>query len=271
MSWKRGALISCTAIGFALGWKEKNGKADSSVEMLRIQDEFVNMLKAQKMKVSRVEKLFGDNDIDEILKFESENSSLLGITKRDSSGFKKMDGSWTTTYLNTDGLFQKILPTLTNKLIDLAIATDLKENWCILNGSKQNLQIRVIELHRVSKRGGLPDPKHHDNGSLVTIDVMCSSKDEFEGGQFMTLEEDGNLQSYVFEKGDVLVFPSHKYHCVQPVRSGDRRVLVMELWRGEERHCAHRCLSHLGPCSYTAQQSKVELMLTSCHPEVDPW
>ncbi|CAD7928677.1 unnamed protein product [Amoebophrya sp. A25] len=42
-------------------------------------------------------------------------------------------------------------------------------------------------------------------------------------------------------RGDALLFVSHKYHCVQPVTRGTRRVLVLEFWRWPERRCGHRC------------------------------
>ena len=32
-----------------------------------------------------------------------------------------------------------------------------------------------------------------------------------------------------------MLFLSHKYHCVSPVESGVRNVLVAELWEGDER------------------------------------
>jgi hypothetical protein len=37
---------------------------------------------------------------------------------------------------------------------------------------------------------------------------------------------------------------------VRPVHRGTRRVLVVELWRGPERRCAHRCLNPVGACDY---------------------
>lgn len=52
-----------------------------------------------------------------------------------------------------------------------------------------------------------------------------------------------------------LVFVSHKFHCVTPVTAGRRHVLVMELWEGEERECAHRCERHTGPCSHSVRAS----------------
>ena len=71
---------------------------------------------------------------------------------------------------------------------------------------------------------------------------------DFEGGTFSTLEPDGTLQTHPFERGDLIIFNSHKYHCVQPVTSGERRVLVCELWEGLPRRCARRCRTPWGPC-----------------------
>ena len=65
--------------------------------------------------------------------------------------------------------------------------------------------------------------------------VPCmSSAGDFAGGNFQTLEADGHLEPHQFELGDALVFVSHKYHCVAPVTAGRRRVLVTELFCGEE-------------------------------------
>ena len=58
-----------------------------------------------------------------------------------------------------------------------------------------------------------------------------------------------------FERGDVQIFQSHKYHCVEPVRRGKRVVLVIELWDGEERRCAHRCERRAGVCEDEARAS----------------
>jgi hypothetical protein len=38
-----------------------------------------------------------------------------------------------------------------------------------------------------------------------------------------------------------VAFFSHKFHCVDQVTKGTRRVLVVEFWRGPERSCPHRC------------------------------
>jgi hypothetical protein len=75
------------------------------------------------------------------------------------------------------------------------------------------------------------------------------------------------LLAHRFELGDALVFASHKRHCVTPVASGTRRVLVVELWCGEPRHCAHRCEAHWGPCGHTRRWAAAERLLAS---DADP-
>eukprot|EP00931_Biecheleriopsis_adriatica_P060529 TRINITY_DN36366_c0_g1_i1.p1 TRINITY_DN36366_c0_g1~~TRINITY_DN36366_c0_g1_i1.p1 ORF type:complete len:314 (-),score=40.58 TRINITY_DN36366_c0_g1_i1:303-1244(-) len=110
-----------------------------------------------------------------------------------------------------------------------------KALWC---------NVRVAEYHvHIAPSPALPDIHHHDTDSLVTIDVMLSDPtNDFNGGEFGTLQPGGELKmDYGFCRGDALIFVSHKYHCVQPVRKGERRVLVLELWRGPECGCPHRC------------------------------
>jgi hypothetical protein len=60
----------------------------------------------------------------------------------------------------------------------------------------------------------------------------------------------GVIKQHEFRRGDAVVFPSHKYHCVRPVREGVRQVLILELWLGRERRCNHRCEQHFGECEH---------------------
>ena len=71
---------------------------------------------------------------------------------------------------------------------------------------------------------------------------MLSDSNAFAGGAFATSESGDYMLQHPFEKGDLLLFLSHKYHCVSPVESGTRNVLVAELWEGDEREAADgRC------------------------------
>ena len=88
--------------------------------------------------------------------------------------------------------------------------------------------IRVVEYHQMDKHGALPDPKHYDLNSLITMDIMLSDNESFEGGNFQTYEVDGTLKRHTFEQGDALILVSHKYHCVSSVTAGQRTVMVLE-------------------------------------------
>lgn len=265
-----------------------------------INNELLSTSEAQRLKIYRKKSLMTKNEIEQLLKFEFDNRDKLGTTRRDGSGIKRPDSPWHTSYMSTNGLFQRNHQELLDKLIDVAIEADVINGWNILTNNvnyfgydvdkdvntqvafnststkldevKSNLRVRVVELHSVDKNGSLADTHHCDIGSLVTIDVMLTAPDvDYTGGQFGTLEKDGKLHMHTFEYGDVVVFPSHKYHCVQPVTSGNRKVMVIELWHGKTRNCAHRCLLPYGDCTYSTMQSKIEKYLTASMPEVDPW
>mmetsp|Transcript_30254 Transcript_30254/g.78453 ORF Transcript_30254/g.78453 Transcript_30254/m.78453 type:complete len:104 (-) Transcript_30254:1128-1439(-) len=94
---------------------------------------------------------------------------------------------------------------------------------------------------------------------VQTIDCMLSHADDFEGGDFQTLEVDGRLQSHPFMRGDVQIFRSHKYHSVSNITAGERRVLVIELWEGPERFCAHRCDRRVGMCPFECEPALPQL------------
>jgi hypothetical protein len=227
---------------------------------------------AQKMRVHRASGFITSAEIKSILDFEKKYIGSMGTTRRDANGFRHIDSPWFTSYMHTDGLFHSHFPELIEKLINGAIEADKFENWGLLsNSSRDDIRVRVIELHRVEAAGALSSQKHLDQGSLVTVDLMCSDTSEFSGGEFSTLEASGELLVHPFEQGDVVFFPSHKYHCVQPVTGGTRRVMVMELWRGEQRTCAHRCLSHLGQCKFSVIQSRMDMLAKVPMPTIDPW
>jgi hypothetical protein len=74
--------------------------------------------------------------------------------------------------------------------------------------------------------------------------------------------------AHEFRRGDALVFPSHKYHCVQPVKAGMRQVMILEFWVGEERDCNHRCERHFGECKLTWMEelAAAQVSMSMCSP-----
>lgn len=226
---------------------------------------------AQKLNVHCFKNKISADEINQILDFESNFIDSLGVARRDGKGIRRLDGQWSTTYLHTDGLFRREKYDILDKIKSLAMEADAAQNWNLLGSDPNGFTVRVIECHTVTKGGSLIDAHHCDRGSLVTIDLMCSCAQDFTGGRFMTLEPNDALVAHPFEFGDVIVFPSHKYHCVEPVKSGVRRVFVVELWEGVEKTCAHRCEDPSADCQYSKAHNNLEMIVKSPFPEVDPW
>lgn len=250
---------------------------------------------AQQLSAVRAPKFLSNEEVELIIQFEEEHKLELGHTRRDGSGQRKLDSPWATSYLHTNFAAQegKIGP-IVNKLVKKALEISKAEKWEFISEQNRSLiGIRVIEMHKVYAGGSLAHIRHCDNGSIVTIDVMLAEDSDYSGGEFTTLEyKPGHISSnkissnskllgircpdevltcHTFQRGDMMVFPSHKYHCVQPVVRGCRKVMVMELWYGEDRSCAHRCMQPTGVCGYTLGQSYLENLIKVAPPEVDPW
>jgi hypothetical protein len=102
--------------------------------------------------------------------------------------------AWVTTYLHTNQLFQTRFAELFNRLRKLALDTD-DEHWGIRRaceaGNSGAVRTRVIEVHEAGPGAGLAADKHYDSGSIVTLDVLLSPTDDFEGGQLQMMEPDG--------------------------------------------------------------------------------
>ncbi|KAJ1449833.1 hypothetical protein M885DRAFT_583265 [Pelagophyceae sp. CCMP2097] len=219
---------------------------------------------AQRSNVLRIPKLLSAPEISALNAWHDENKSKFGSAGRTAANQAAAyhAGVWEVSYLHTSRMMQDRFPALIEKLTATALEAARSDAFVmelLKDVDLSKLRPRTIELHRVSKSGSLPFPHHHDTGSALTIDIMLSPPDDFVGGQLSTLESDGREEKLVsrpFEsQGDAFVFLSHKYHCVQAVTAGERRVLVMELWDGVERTCGHRCERHQGPCGHTASSS----------------
>lgn len=211
---------------------------------------------AQLTRVVRLPRWFSDDEIEQIHSLHDAVASKVGTSGRDAANQAAAyhTGVWEVSYLSTDGHFRAARPALLDKLIAAAHKAD--EQFNVLKRAQKPVKPRCVEYHVVSANGSLPFPHHHDAGSFLTVDVMLSDpSQDFTGGCFETLEADGSMTQHTFEKGDAMVFVSHKPHCVSQVRSGERRVLILELWEGEERTCGHRCERHWGECKHTASDS----------------
>lgn len=153
--------------------------------------------------------------------------------------FGLAEGNWRTTFFNQR--LPALLPDLWERLV-LAMRRADAEHWQVLDEQREMLSLRSAEYHVILPTGGLPIEKHLDYGSLITIDLMLSSTSDFEGGRFQTLEADGHSQEHTFERGDALIFLSHKYHCVSPGVQGWIHTQVLQGHRSIRlRHACASC------------------------------
>ena len=210
----------------------------------------------------------------------AEAAHAVGVVERDAAGEQADGGQWRTAYLHTGGFFPRRLGAVRAKIRAAMEAADAGAGggrgtgssvtggatgvtggsggsvtgvtgvtgggWGLLRGRDPlSLHFRTVEVHRYGAGGRLGAARHFDGGSLLTMDVMLAEPGvDFEGGHFATPHADGSVGRVAharFGRGDGVVFCSHKFHNVEPVTRGERRVLVAELWRGEEKTCPHRC------------------------------
>ena len=191
---------------------------------------------AQQTAVVRLPQFFSAEEVGQILAL-SDSVPIHRLLR---------DEQWETRYLHADGRFSAALPLLQEKLLAAAHAVDTEQGWNLMHG--RSIGLRLVEMHRVSPsmESSLLHSTHYDRDSLLTLDLMLQPAAA--GGVFETLEPNGKMRKHAFELGDLLVFVSHKYHCVSGVQEGTRCVMVVELWEGESKRCAHRCDARFGTC-----------------------
>jgi hypothetical protein len=208
----------------------------------------------------RVEGFLGEAELSQI-------QAAAAWAKRNGAGYLCRDddgtpvglgeGCWQTLYLHTDGIVFDRLPELCDKIVERVKAVDRSEGWTKCEFDRR-ANLRTVEYHEYFARGELSHLKHTDAGSLITCDIMLCDEGEFEGGDFQTLEADGSLLRHALRKGDMLVFDSDKYHGVRAVRGGRRNVLILEVWDGPRRTCAHRCGHDEEVCGYSTHDAALD-------------
>lgn len=60
----------------------------------------------------------------------------------------------------------------------------------------------------------------------LSITMMLSDKEDYEGGQFQLMISPKNMCTFDMKLGDVVIFPSDLMHRVRPLKSGERTTLV---------------------------------------------
>lgn len=201
---------------------------------------------AQLLRVAHLPKFLSEAEQAELRAAALEVRAQTMPASAHTAGIRREDG-WHTTFFNQR--LEELLPDLHARVREAMLRVD-RQHWGIVDRApRHSLNNRVAELHTVTAGGGIHRDDHWDYGSLLTLDMMLSDPAaDFEGGQLQSLEPDGTLTRQRFERGDAVVFPSHKFHSVTPVTAGTRRVFVVELWDGLPRRCAQRCTDPWGAC-----------------------
>jgi len=214
----------------------------------------VNRSITSKLPPTRLPSFLSQCEIDQVLTLKHKHQKLGLATSNPRN-------HWQTHYVSADGLLKLSCPAIYEKLkslpslVNKGLFSEEEEISSIPNNNNpemchqeqlhkeclQDIQVRCAEIHTAKKGGSLNDPGHFDSGSVVTVDVLLSGK--FEGGM-MTMSG----EEIVFDVGDALIFPSYKYHTVEPITKGIRECLVVEFWNGEEKLCNHRCNIAHGDC-----------------------
>mmetsp|Transcript_17775 Transcript_17775/g.45973 ORF Transcript_17775/g.45973 Transcript_17775/m.45973 type:complete len:296 (-) Transcript_17775:214-1101(-) len=206
---------------------------------------------AQASDVVRFDGLLSEDEVNQILKLADTTAATSPDVVFDRSSWSDLlpasgmpgeepESHWQVVFLQANHVLQTQLPAITSKLRHAARVADARTWNATLGVLDEHLGIRCAEVHTQKIGGGLPDPEHRDYGSLITLDVMLSDANAFEGGQFTTTGEAGRRETHAFSRGSALAFLSLKRHGVRPVTAGERRVLVVEFWQGVDVSVAGR-------------------------------
>ena len=227
----------------------------------------MTLVKAQHSNVVNIRGFIGEAEREEILRV-IRSCNLESYTSNDKEDINEFgEAIHTTMYLQTGNIFGAKLDWLKQKITRLVVKINQRESWGFNLTCRNTFNVRVAEYHNMRKGGSLPDIQHYDIGSIITVDIML--QEATQGGKFVTLESTAQrksslkkvpglppalkgclLKPHDFAVGDILVFVSHKFHCVSEVQEGTRKVLVIEFWNGQQRQCGHRCDRRFGRCRF---------------------
>lgn len=148
-------------------------------------------------------------------------------------------GAHRIVHLHRGGEAQHRLSLMVEKVLNRIRLAD-RSRWGLL--ANRPVGVRSIEYHRYSPGGSVADPDHRDSGSILTLSALLSDPSTYQGGKLVF---PGAKEGPAFQPplgcGDAVLFVSERRHNVEQLTSGERRVLVIELWPGAtNRHNRHR-------------------------------
>ncbi|CAE7680966.1 unnamed protein product, partial [Symbiodinium necroappetens] len=129
--------------------------------------------KAQAARARRIPNFLSEEEVQHLERVVLEMRAVCGLQAKTRRGELRstVGASWTTTFLHTNGEFQKREPELVRRIRALAAQVNSEERWSM---PVEEGNLRCIEHHEYLNGGGLADHHHRDTGSLVTIDLMLS-------------------------------------------------------------------------------------------------
>mmetsp|Transcript_28896 Transcript_28896/g.29230 ORF Transcript_28896/g.29230 Transcript_28896/m.29230 type:complete len:349 (-) Transcript_28896:103-1149(-) len=150
-------------------------------------------------------------------------------------------GGNNVTYMT--GIMQEVAPDFVNRVLEVVSIATEQAGW---RPHPYHLGIRCVETLQYPAGGELL--MHVDGDSIYTVMLMLSDPASFTGGEFVitkelfdeTTSEREEIELVVMpEKGGGVVFDSEALHGVYPIESGERTVLIFELWPYEDSDSGH--------------------------------
>jgi hypothetical protein len=172
----------------------------------------IDMVEARESKVMHCSTLLAPSDlnaIDLIQAVIKEGESALDNNPQNSRHHLKVN-----TMMNNppDYPMQGQASEAVNKMLAFAAQAWDEAGWgCeggpleAIAGGVPSLSIRLVESWDYSVGGGLIDDYHHDTDSVLTLVVLLSHEDDYEGGVFRTNEVDDVQLEHPMCQGDCAV------------------------------------------------------------------
>jgi len=121
--------------------------------------------------------------------------------------------------------------TITKQITPIINEANTKSNWNFLLREFEPLQYTVYNEDNYYDWHIDSCVQPYDNGLIRKLSFSIFLNDDYTGGEFElctphpVLNKQSN-EKFNLEKGSILIFPSHIWHKVHPVKSGIRKSLV---------------------------------------------